>query len=421
MSRKRLIIAFVIVVVLAAAALGAALWFRVFLPGFMTSAVNEYLSGVGTVESVEVYVWGDVVLRDVEIPAEPGRSLSGRADVARVRLSLLCLMTGKFDERAIRDIDINGFELVIHRPAKKGDKKTDRLEPEKPARSISPGPTSAFKLPDALSPLYTAAKGPPGDLEKEYEGKISAPPPEDRKVTPADMEVRSENEYSFDSRFSAADGEIYVQRGDDKLLLLSDVDCAGGIDGGVLSFDLTAVPADGTSFQAEGKVAVDATSGAAAYSIRGMNLQFLLVSFGRPTWLASASGAVEMWGDYAWSPGYVPRHEADGRLEDGKLDLTGGRLATELTDVDADFELHNDRVDVPSGGRFTAVGARWWVEGTMSARYIDLTFESERMPLQNVVDMVVGGGVVRYPGEGYATIRLAGAAADPAVYVKVRR
>jgi hypothetical protein len=35
--------------------------------------------------------------------------------------------------------------------------------------------------------------------------------------------------------------------------------------------------------------------------------------------------------------------------------------------------------------------------------------------------MVVGGGVVRYPGEGYATIRLAGRPDDPAVYVKVRR
>jgi hypothetical protein len=421
MSRKRLLVAFVIVVVVAAVALGAVLWFRVFVPGFMTNAVNEYLSGVGTVGSVEVYVWGDVVLRDVEIPAEPGRRLSGRVDVARVRLSLFYLMTGTFDERAIRDIDIDGFELVIHRPAEKGDKETVRVNPEGPAGPVSPEPTSAFKLPDALSPLHNTAKGPPGDLEEEYEKKIPALPPEDRKVTPADVEVRSEKEYSFDCRFSAADGGIYVQRGDDKLLLLSDVDCDGGVDGGVLSFDLTAVPADGTSFQAEGEVAVDGTSGVAKYSIRGVNLTFLLASFGRPTWLASASGAVEMWGDYAWSPGYVPRHEADGRLEDGKLDLTGGRLATELTDVDAGFEVYNDRVDVPSGGRFTAVDARWWVEGTMSARYMDITFESERMPLQNVVDMVVGGGVVRYPGEGYATIRLAGAAADPAVYVKVRR
>jgi hypothetical protein len=96
-------------------------------------------------------------------------------------------------------------------------------------------------------------------------------------------------------------------------------------------------------------------------------------------------------------------------------------LATNLTDVDADFELFNERIDVPPGGRFTAVGARWWVEGTMSVGYVDLTFKSERMPLQNVVDMVVGGGVVRYPGDGYATIRLAGVADDPAVYVRVRR
>ncbi len=419
MSRKRLLIAVIIVTVLAAAALGAALWFRVFVPGFVTSAINEYFSDVGTVGSVEVYVWGDVVLRDIEIPAKPGRRLSGRVGVARVRLSLLYLMTGTFNERAIRDIDINGFELVIHRPAKKGGKETTRVKPEKPA---SPGSlTSVFKLPDAVSPLYTAPKEPPGDLEKEYEEKVPAPPPEDRKVAPADVEVRSENEYSFDCGFSAADGVICVQRGDDKLLLLSNVVCEGSIDGGVLSFDLIAVPTDGTSFQAEGEVAVDAIAGAAKYSALGLNLSFILASFGRPKWLASASGSVEMRGDYAWSPGYKPRHEADGRLEDGKLDLTGKRLATELTDVDADFELYNDRIDVPSGGRFTAVDARWSVEGTMSARYVDLTFESERMPLQNVVDMVVGGGVVRYPGEGYATLRLAGSPADPAVYVKVRR
>ena len=421
MSRKRLLIAVVIVVVLAAAALGAALWFRVFVPGFVKSAVNEYLSDVGTVGSVEVYVWGDVVLRDIEIPAEPGRRLSGHVDVVRVRLSLLYLITGTFNERAIRDIDINGFELVIHRPAKKGGKETARVKPEKPTSPGSPAPTSGFKLPDVLSPLYTAAKEPPGDLGDEYERAVPAPPPEDRKVTPADVEVRSENEYSFDCGFSAADGVICVQRGDDKLLLLSNVACEGSIDGGVLSFDLAAVPADGTSFQAEGEVAVDASSGSAEYSVRGLNLSFLLSAFGRPTWLASASGAVEMWGSYKWISGKKPRHEADGRLEDGKLDLAGKRLATELTDVDAEFELYNDRIDVPSGGRFTAVDARWWVEGTMSARYVDLTFESERMPLQNVVDMVVGGGVVRYPGEGYATLRLTGAPNDPAVYVKVRR
>ncbi|UCE27824.1 MAG: hypothetical protein JSW52_03465 [Candidatus Coatesbacteria bacterium] len=420
MSRNRLFVGAVIVAVAAAVALGAAMWFRLFVPRFVTNAVNDYFADVGTVGSVEVYVWGDVVLNDIEIPAKPGRRLSGHVDVARVRLSLFYLMVGTFNERAIRDIGINGFELVIHRPVKKGGVETGEVRPGKPTASESP--VSAFRAPDTTVLTAVVPKEPPADLEEEYEEKVPPPPsPEVGKTVSPDVGVFSGSEYSFDCGFSASEGEIYVQRGGDKLLLLTDVSCDGHIDGGVLSFDLIAVPADGTSFQAEGEVAVDVTTGAATYSVRGLNLSVLLSAFGRPAWLASASGLVEMWGDYAWAPGYEPRHEADGRLEDGKLDLSGKRLATELTDVDADFEVYSDRIDVPSGGRFTAVDARWWVEGTMSARYMDLKFESERMPLQNVVDMVVGGGVVRYPGEGYATIRLAGPAADPAVYVKVRR
>jgi hypothetical protein len=422
MVKKRFVIPALVAVLAGVVVLGGVLWFRVFVPRFVTNAVNNYLSDVGTVGEVDVYVWGDVVLRDIEIPAKPGRSLSGRVTVARVRLSLPSLIFGAVDERAIKDIAIDGFELVIHSTAKKGKKVADVNETEKTVKGDSPGKfASVFETKRVLLPATAVRKEPPADLEKEYEKKVPAPPAGKGRITPEDFEVRSKTDYSFDCDFSAADGEIYLERGGDKLPLLTDVVCDGGIEGDVLSFFLTAVPTDGTSFQAEGDLAVDATAGAAKYSARGLKLPFLLNGFGRPKWLASASGAVEIWGEYAWAPGLKPRHDAHGRLEDGELELTGKKLATNLTNVDADFELFNERINVPSGGRFTAVGARWWVEGTMSAGYVDLKFKSERMPLQNVVDMVVGGGVVQYPGDGYATIRLTGAADDPAVYVKVRR
>jgi hypothetical protein len=422
MVKKRFVIPVLIVILAAVVVLGGALWFRVFVPRFVTNAVNNYLSDVGTVGEVDVYVWGDVVLRDIEIPAKPGRSLSGRVDVARVRLSLPSLVFGAVDERAIKDIAIDGFELVIHSPTRKGKEAADVNETEKTVRGDTPGTvTSAFEIKRDLIPVTAVREEPPADLEKEYEKTVPAPPAGKERITPEDFEVCSNTDYSFDCDFSAVDGKICMERGGDELPLLTDVVCDGRIEGDVLSFILTAVPIDGTSFQAEGDVAVDATAGSAKYTARGLKLPFLLDAFGRPKWLASASGAVEIWGKYGWTPGLKPRHDANGRLEDGELEFTGGKLATNLTDVDADFELSNERIKVPSGGRFTAVGARWWVEGTLSARYVDLKFKSERMPLQNVVDMVVGGGVVQYPGDGYATIRLTGAADDPAVYVKVQR
>lgn len=422
MVKKRFIVPALIAVFVAIVVLGGTLWFRVFLPRFVTNAVNNYLSDVGTIGEVDVYVWGDVVLRDIEIPAKPGRSLSGRVNVARVRLSLPSLIFGAVDERAIKDVTIDGFELVIHNPAGKGKETAGVNETGKKVKGDTPAtPASVFEIKKVLLPITAERKEPPVDLEKEYEKTVPAPPAGKGRVTPEDFEVCSKTDYSFDCDFSAVDGEIYIERGGDELPLLKDVVCDGRIEGDVLSFILTAVPTDGTYFQAEGDVAVDATAGAVKYSARGLKLPFLLNAFGRPKWLASASGAVEIWGEYGWAPGLKPRHDADGRLEDGELELTGKKLATNLTDVDADFELSNERIKVPSDGRFTAVGARWWVEGTMSARYVDLEFKSERMPLQNVVDMVVGGGVVQYPGDGYATIRLTGPADDPAVYVKVQR
>jgi hypothetical protein len=203
-------------------------------------------------------------------------------------------------------------------------------------------------------------------------------------------------------------------------LIFRDVDINGRVSDQRLDGTLDGETTGGKSFEFSLEHSFVTKAGSAEYRVEAVEAIHVLPWAGKPEYLLEAEGTLTFTGKLAWKGGKLD-HVATGRLSHGRLVLAPDNVHISLEDVNFQFTLHNAELTIDEGS-CRAAEARWHFGGRASKLAIDVTFRAEDMTLQNLVDMIVGGGVrVSYAGVGSAELRIFGTPRDPQFYLHVER
>jgi len=401
MSGKRMSVYLILLFVIAAGALSAYWLLNVWLPKKVGEAVTARFGEYVTIGEVKYVFPLGVEVRDVSFVRRPGAVLGGEASRVRVKLRLLPVLLFRFDGRILQEVATDDFTLYLYPLTL----PKPRFHP--PFGNAAEAATGSLGAP--VSPLPPPAEPAPPASRLFAEGEKATPP-----------KARVAKPDKFDFAFRATGGRV-VFRGDaGDTLIFRDVNVGGRVSDQRVDGTLSAKTTRGKSFEFSLEHSFVTKAGSAEYRVEAVEAIHVLPWAGKPRYLLEAEGTLTFAGKLTWKGGKLD-HVATGRLSHGRLVLAPDNVRISLEEVNFRFTLHNAELTIDEGS-CRAAEARWHFGGRASKLAVDVTFRAEDMTLQNLVDMIVGGGVrVSYAGVGSAELRIFGTPREPQFYLHVER
>jgi hypothetical protein len=400
-NAKKATVAFVVLFFVAVAALVGYRILNVWLPERVGRAVTERFGEYVTIGAVKYVFPLGVEVRDVVFVKRPGAFLSGEASRVRVKLRPLAGILLRFDARLIKEITTENYTVYLY------PLKVPRPKLIKPWEGIAAGAGEATPLTGTVLPPPAAPPTEPATSAPAVTSGAGAEKPKKRKLVP------------FDFTFAAKKGRVVFRGKAGDTVILQDVDVGGHISDEEVEASLTGKTTRRRSFEFSANHSFVTKEGSAKYRVDAVEAIHVLPWVGKPGYLLEAGGILAFDGTLTWRAGKLD-HRATGRLSHGYLILAPDNVQVKLEDVNFQFTLHNADFTVYEG-TCRAAEVRWHFGGRASKLAIDLTFRSENMTLQNLVDMFVGEVRVSYAGIGVAEFRVFGTPSDPQFYIRVER
>lgn len=402
MNAKRATVGFVVLFFVAVAALVGYWILNVWLPKRVGEAITDRFGEYVTIGAVKYVFPLGVEVRDVVFVKRPGAVISGEASRVRVRLRPLAVLLLRFDARLLKEITTEDYTIYLY------PLEVPRPKLIKPWEDVAAGAGEAEPLTGAvLPPPAPAVPAEPATSTPAVTGGGGAEKPKKRKLVP------------FDFTFAAKNGRVVFRGKAGDTIILQDVDVGGHISDEEVEASLTGKTTRRRSFEFSANHSFVTKEGSAKYRVEAVEAVHVLPWVGKPGYLLEAGGILTLDGTMTWRSGKLD-HRATGRLSHGYLVLAPDNVQVKLEDVNFQFTLHNADFTVDEG-TCRAAEVRWHFGGRASKLAIDLTFRSEDMTLQNLVDMFVGEVRVSYAGIGVAEFRVFGTPSDPQFYVRVER
>ncbi|HUV86814.1 MAG TPA: hypothetical protein VMX79_06850 [bacterium] len=400
MSAKRATVGFVVLFFVAVAALVGYRVLNVWLPRRVGEAITERFGEYVTIGEVRYVFPLGVEVRDVVFVKRPRSFVSGEASRVRVKLRPLAFILLRFDARVLKEITTEDYTIYLY------PLKVPRPRLMKPWDKVAAGTGEAAAVAGAVlpSPAAPAAGAPPAPAVASGAGGEK---PRKAKLVP------------FDFSFAARRGRVVFRGGAGDTIILRDVDVGGRISDEEVEASLKGKTARQRSFEFSANHSFVTKEGSAKYRVEGVEAVHILPWVGKPGYLLEAEGVLTFEGTLTWRGGKLD-HRATGRLSHGRLVLAPDNVEVRLEDVNFQFTLHNADFTVDEGS-CRAAEARWHFGGRASKLAVEVTFRSENMTLQNLVDMFVGEVRVSYAGVGVAELRIFGTPTRPEFYIHVER
>ena len=400
MSAKRATVGFVVLFFVAVAALVGYRVLNVWLPRRVGEAITERFGEYVTIGEVRYVFPLGVEVRDVVFVKRPRSFVSGEASRVRVKLRPLAFILLRFDARVLKEITTEDYTIYLY------PLKVPRPRLMKPWDKVAAGTGEAAAVAGAVlpSPAAPAAGAPPAPAVASGAGGEK---PRKAKLVP------------FDFSFAARRGRVVFRGGAGDTIILRDVDVGGRISDEEVEASLKGKTARQRSFEFSANHSFVTKEGSAKYRVDAVEAVHILPWVGKPGYLLEAEGVLTFEGTLTWRGGKLD-HRATGRLSHGRLVLAPDNVEVRLEDVNFQFTLHNADFTVDEGS-CRAAEARWHFGGRASKLAVEVTFRSENMTLQNLVDMFVGEVRVSYAGVGVAELRIFGTPTRPEFYIHVER
>jgi hypothetical protein len=400
-NAKRASVGLVVLLFVAVAVLVGYRILNVWLPKRVGEAITDRFGEYVTIGAVKYVFPLGVEVRDVVFVRRPGAVISGEASRVRVKLRPLAVISLRFDARLLKEITTEDYTVYLY-PLKVPRPKLIKPWEEVAAGAGEAGPlANGAVLPSAEAPTAPATSAPAvasgGGAEK----------PKKRELVP------------FDFTFAAKNGRVVFRGNAGDTVILQDVDVGGHISDEEVEASLAGKTTRRRSFEFSANHSFVTKEGSAEYRVEAVEAVHVLPWVGKPGYLLEAEGVLTFDGALTWRPGKLD-HRATGRLSHGYLVLAPDNVQVKLEDVNFQFTLHNADFTVDEG-TCRAAEVRWHFGGRASKLAIDLTFRSENMTLQNLVNMFVGEVRVSYAGVGLAELRIFGTPSDPQFYIRVER
>jgi hypothetical protein len=406
-STKRTAIAIGVLLVVAVAALAGYGVMNFWLPGRVGRAITERFGEYITVGTVRYVFPMGVEVRDVEFVRRPGWMFSGKAEKVKVKLRPSAVLLLRFDGRLLEEVTTDEYTIYVY--------------PPRVPRPPLPGLEGAsaedlFKLPGIVPPTGGAegavnalAAPRPERAGGGDDGNAAAPEPGARRSTPEE----------FDFTFRADRGKVVLRREKTDTVILREVYFGGDVSDQALDVTLRGKTTRERSFEIAAEHSFVTKVGKADYKVEAVEAIHVLPLARKPDYLLEAEGVLTLDGTLSWRGGKLD-HRATGRLKDGRLVIAPDSVRIMLDDVDFGFTLHNADLSIDEGS-CRAAEARWRFGGRTTDFFVDVTFRSENMTLQNLVNMFAGEVRLGYAGVGVAELHIGGTPREPEFYVHVER
>jgi hypothetical protein len=400
-SAKKATVGFAILFFAAVAALVGYWLLSVWLPKRVGAAITERFGDYVTIGEVRYVFPLAVDVRDVVFVKRPRSFLSGEAARVRVKLRPSAVLLLRFDARLWQEISTEDYTIYLYplRVLRLRLRKPTEGTPEEISKTTEP-PVARPPAGVRPQPGWVASSASEPGRGGERKGRVA-------KARP------------FDFEFRAKRGRV-VFRGDrGDAIILREADVEGRVSAEGLKTSLDAVTAGGKAFAFSAAYSFLEEAGSAEYRAEALGAADVLSFAGKPGYLLGAEGVLTFEGTFTWRGGKLD-HRATGRLSKGRVVLAPGNVRVSLEDVDFQFTLHNADLAVDEGS-CRAAKARWHFGGRATETSLDITFRSENMTFQNLVDMFVGEVAVRFAGVGIAELRIFGTPREPEFYIHVER
>ena len=400
MNAKKTTVGFVVLFFVAVAALVGYRVLNVWLPERVGRAITERFGEYVTIGAVKYVFPLGVEVRDVVFVKRPGAFLSGEASRVRVKLRPLAFILLRFDARLIKEITTEDYTVYLY------PLKIPRPRLIKPWENVASGAGGAAALSGAVLPSAVPPAAPARSVPAVASGG-GGERPRKKKLVP------------FDFSFAAKRGRVVFRGNAGDTIILREVDVGGRISDEEVEASLNGKTTHQRSFEFSANHSFVTKEGSAKYRVEAVEAFHVLPWVGKPGYLLEAEGVLTFDGTLTWRRGKLD-HRATGRLSHGRLILAPDNVQVKLEDVNFQFTLHNADFTVDEGS-CRAAEVRWHFGGRASKLALDLTFRSENMTLQNLVNMFVGEVRVSYAGVGLAELRIFGTPSDPQFYIRVER
>ncbi len=380
-----------------------AYWFLdVWLPRRVGEAITDRFGEYVTIGEVRYVFPLGAEVRDVVFVRGPRSFISGEASRARVKLRPSAIILLRFDARLLKEITTDDYAIYLY-----------PLELRRP-KLTEPGGRAPIEVGE------TGALAEAVTVPREEAAPPTAPAPAAaplREISVA--EPGKAERVPFDFAFAAESGRVVFRGEGGDTVILQNVDAGGRISNEALEVALKGRTTRQRSFEFSAEHSFITKEGSARYEVEAVEAVRILPWVGRPAYLLEAEGTLTFEGTLRWQTGKLD-HRATGRLSHGRLVLAPDSVQVRLEDVNFQFTLHNADFTVDEGS-CRAAEVRWHFGGRVSKLSLELTFRSENMTLQNLVDMFVGELRVRYAGVGVAELRIYGTPREPQFYIRVER
>ena len=400
MNAKKATVGFVVLFFVAVAALVGYRVLNVWLPERVGRAITERFGEYVTIGAVKYVFPLGVEVRDVVFVKRPGAFLSGEASRVRVKLRPLAFILLRFDARLIKEITTEDYTVYLY------PLKIPRPRLIKPWENVASGAGGAAALSGAVLPSAVPPAAPARSVPAVASGGGGGTPRK-KKLVP------------FDFSFAAKRGRVVFRGNAGDTIILREVDVGGRISDEEVEASLNGKTTRQRSFEFSANHSFVTKEGSAKYRVEAVEAIHVLPWVGKPGYLLEAEGILTFDGTLTWRRGKLD-HRATGRLSHGRLILAPDNVQVKLEDVSFQFTLHNADFTVDEGS-CRAAEVRWHFGGRASKLALDLSFRSENMTLQNLVNMFVGEVRVSYAGVGLAELRIFGTPSDPQFYIRVER
>ena len=400
MNAKKATVGFVVLFFVAVAALVGYRVLNVWLPERVGRAITERFGEYVTIGAVKYVFPLGVEVRDVVFVKRPGAFLSGEASRVRVKLRPLAFILLRFDARLIKEITTEDYTVYLY------PLKIPRPRLIKPWENVASGAGGAAALSGAVLPSAVPPAAPARSVPAVASGGGGGTPRK-KKLVP------------FDFSFAAKRGRVVFRGNAGDTIILREVDVGGRISDEEVEASLKGKTTRQRSFEFSANHSFVTKEGTAKYRVEAVEAVHVLPWVGKPGYLVEAEGVLTFDGTLTWRRGKLD-HRATGRLSHGRLILAPDNVQVKLEDVSFQFTLHNADFTVDEGS-CRAAEVRWHFGGRASKLALDLSFRSENMTLQNLVNMFVGEVRVSYAGVGLAELRIFGTPSDPQFYIRVER
>jgi hypothetical protein len=400
-STKKATVGFVVLFFVAVAVLVGYRLLDVWLPRRVAETITARFGDYVTIGEVKYVFPLGVEVRDVVFVKRPRSFISGEAPRVRIKLRPSAVLLLRFDARLLKEVATEDYAIYLY-PLRLRESPIIKPWEVGPTEALEAKPSAEAVVPPSVK---AAPSAPPAPAVAP--GEVGAAEPKRVKRAP------------FDFAFSANGGRVVFRGESGDTVILQDVDAAGRISDSGLKVSLSGKTTRQGSFEFSVDYSFVTKEGSATYQVEEVEAVHILPWVGRPGYLLEAEGVLTFEGTLTWRGGKLD-HRATGRLSHGRLILAPDNVQVKLEDVNFQFTLHNADFTVDEGS-CRAAEVRWHFGGRVSKLSLELTFRSDNMTLQNLVNMFVGEVRVRYAGVGVAELRIFGTPREPQFYLRVER